>query len=138
MVAEWLKPQGWRGTALAASRNGPGAAGLRHPDGHDLGRRCYTRLMDAVDTVLDNLEELHLRDRHQVPTAYTAYLEHLTAMLPADVRCELRTGIPIVRLMETLYDIQGKLMARRSERMVDRVASSRRLERPASIPGFVG
>jgi hypothetical protein len=94
--------------------------------------------MDAVDTVLGNLEELHLRDRDRVPTAYTSRLAHLSAMLPADVRCELRTGIPIVRLMESLYDIQGKLMARRSGRRADRPASSRRMDRPASIPGFVG
>jgi hypothetical protein len=111
MIAEWRNPQKQRGT--------------------------YAGLMDAVDAVLDNLEELHLRDRHRVPTAYVTHLEHLAEMLPADVRCELRTGIPIVRLMDTLYDIQGNLMARRSARRLDR-AMPRRMERPVSIPGFTG
>jgi hypothetical protein len=123
-------------SAPASSRNGLDAgeraiAGghCRHRQ-HDLCRRCITWLIDAVDDVLNNLEQLHLLDRRRVPAAYAAPLERLTAVLPADVRCGLRTGIPIVRLMESLYDIQGKLMARRSGWTMDRPV--------AHIPGFGG
>jgi hypothetical protein len=122
MVAEWLDPRKERVTAFAVSRNGLVAAeraiavDLRRQHEHDRDRRCLTGLIDAIDAILDDLEHLHLLDLHRVPAAYTTRLERLTARLPADVRCELRTGTPIARLMESLYTIQGKLMTRRSGR----------------------
>jgi hypothetical protein len=109
-------------TAVAVSRNGLVAAeraiavGLRRHREHDRDRRYLTGLIDAIDAVLDDLEHLHLADIQRVPAAYTTRLERLTAQLPADVRCELRTGIPIVSLMESLYTVQGRLMTRRSGR----------------------
>ena len=104
MVAEWFDPRKERAT-------GPGRGPERGRD-----RRELTELIDAVDAVLDALQHLHLADLHRVPTAYTTQLEHLTARLPAEVRSDLRTGIPIATLMESLYSIQGKLMTRRSGR----------------------
>jgi hypothetical protein len=103
MVAEWLDPRTER-TARCEHR----------PD-----RRHLTGLIDAIDSVLDDLERLHLADLHWVPAAYTTRLERLSARLPADVRSELRTGIRIAGLMETLYTIQGRLMSRRSGRTGD-------------------
>jgi len=79
-------------------------------------RRYLTGLIDAVDAILDDLEHLHLDDLRRVPIAYAPRLERLTARLPAEVRSELRTGIPISCLMESLYTVQGKLMTRRSSR----------------------
>jgi hypothetical protein len=103
MVAEWLDPRRERPT--------------RHEHGPD--RRHLTGLIDAIDSVLDDLEHLHLADLHWVPAAYTTRLQRLSARLPADVRSELRTGIRIASLMETLYAIQGRLMSRRSGRTGD-------------------
>jgi hypothetical protein len=81
--------------------------------------RGLTGLIDAVDAVLDDLEQLHLLDLHRVPASFATRLERLTASLPANVRSDLPTGIPIVGLMESLYSIQGKLMTRRSARTGD-------------------
>jgi hypothetical protein len=77
-------------------------------------RRYLTGLIDAVDATLDDLEHLHLEDHRRVPVAYASRLDRLSARLPAEVRSELRTGIPITSLMETLYTIQGRLMTFRS------------------------
>jgi hypothetical protein len=103
MVAEWLDPRRERTTAYE----------------HGPDRRHLTGLIDAIDSVLDDLERLHLADLHWVPAAYTTRLERLSARLPGDVRSELRTGIRIASLMETLYAIQGRLMSRRSGRTGD-------------------
>jgi hypothetical protein len=81
--------------------------------------RGLSGLIEDIDAVLDGLEQLHLLDQHRVPASYAARLEHLSASLPADVRCDLPTGTTIARLMETLYAIQGKLMSRRSGRTGD-------------------
>lgn len=81
--------------------------------------RGLTGPIDAIDAVLDDLEQLHLLDVHRVPASFATRLEHLTASLPADARRDLATGIPIVGLMESLYSIQGKLMTRRSARTGD-------------------
>jgi hypothetical protein len=96
----------------------------------DPDRRRLTRVIDAIDDILETLEHLHLRDRHEVPAAFTPRLDRLTAALPPDLRFELRTGVPIVTLMESLYAIQGNLMYRRTGRPGD----------PASrtIPGWIG
>ena len=65
-----------------------------------------------------------------MPVAFTSRLDRLTAALPPELRYELRTGVPIVALMESLYAIQGKLMSRRTEGSGD---SGRR-----TIPGWIG
>lgn len=96
----------------------------------DPDRRRLTRVIDAIDDILDTLEHLHLRDRHEVPVSITPRLDRLTAALPPDLRLELRTGVPIVALMESLYAIQGKLMSRRTGHSDD--APSR------AIPGWIG
>jgi hypothetical protein len=101
MVAEWLGPRSERTT-----QHGP-------------DRRHLTGLIDAIDSLLEDLERLHLADLHWVPAAYTTRLERLNAQLPADVRSELRSGIRIASLMEALYAIQGRLMSRRSGRTGD-------------------
>lgn len=78
-----------------------------------------TGLIEGIDAVLGDLEQMHLLDLHRVPASFAARLERLTAILPADLRCDLPTGIPIVGMMESLYAIQGKLMTRRSGRTGD-------------------
>jgi hypothetical protein len=88
------------------------ALGLRRE--HDRERGFLTEVIDAIDAIVGDLEQLHLLDVHRVPAAYATRLERLTASLPADVRCELRAGIPIASLMECLWTVQGKLMTRRS------------------------
>jgi len=93
-------------------------------------RRRITRVIDAIDDILETLEHLHLRDRHEVPVAFTARLDRLTAALPPDLRYELRTGVPIVALMESLYTIQGNLMNRRTGRSGD--------SGHPTIPGWIG
>lgn len=97
------------------------------------GDRPYlTGLIDAVDAILDDLEHLHLDDLRRVPVAYASRLERLSARLPAEVRSELSTGIPISSLMESLYTVQGKLMTRRSAR------SGYAFREDAATPGPIG
>jgi len=96
----------------------------------DADRRRITRVIEAIDDILETLEHLHLRDRHEVPAAFTTRLERLTAALPPDLRYELRTGVPIVALMESLYTIQGELMSRRTGGSGD--------SGPTTIPRWIG
>ena len=121
-VAEWRDPR--QVTALAISPSGLVATGRaiaeRRRSEQERDRdRGLTGLIDAIDAVLDDLEQLHLLDLHRVPASFATRLERLTASLPADVRSDLPTGIPIVGLMESLYAIQGRLMTRRAGRTGD-------------------
>ena len=99
-------------------------------DDPDYERSRLTRVINAIDDLLDTLERLHLRDRHEVPPHIRSRLDRLTAALPPDLRFELRIGVPIVCLMESLYTIQGTLMSRRTSQPDD---SGRR-----PFPGWIG
>lgn len=79
-------------------------------------RRSLSVLIDAVDGVLDELENLHLLDQRLVPPGYGVRLQRLVAILPADLHSDLRAEVSIAGLMESLYCVLGKLMARRSRR----------------------
>ncbi len=94
------------------------AEGRRSQEERDRDRGL-SGLIEAIDAVLDGLEQLHLLDQHRVPASFAPRLEHLSTSLPAELRCDLPTGTTIVGLMETLYAIQGKLMTRRSGRTGD-------------------
>jgi hypothetical protein len=82
----------------------------------DAVRRSLSVLIDAVDGVLDELENLHLLDQRQVPPGYGVRLQRLVAILPADLHSDLRAEVSIAGLMASLYRVLGKLMARRSRR----------------------
>jgi hypothetical protein len=58
----------------------------------DPDRRRLTRIINAIDDLLENLEHLHLRDRHVVPTSYATRLDFLTATLPPELRYETIPG----------------------------------------------
>ncbi|MEA2671861.1 MAG: hypothetical protein QOG45_2081 [Chloroflexota bacterium] len=67
-----------------------------------------------IDGLIADLEELHLTERKRVPPSYEVRLVQLTAILPPEVRQELRSRVTIVHLMDRLYEIQGRLLARKA------------------------
>jgi len=89
-------------------------AGIRHRWRSDAERRRMAEPIRLIDALIADLEELHLTDRKRVPPSYEARLGHLTAVLPVDVRTELRSRVTIVHLMDRLYEIQGRLLARKA------------------------
>ena len=89
-------------------------AGIRDRWRSDAERRRMAEPVRLIDALIADLEELHLTDRKRVPPSYEARLSELTAILPPDVRQELRSRVTIVHLMDRLYEIQGRLLARKS------------------------
>jgi hypothetical protein len=89
-------------------------AGIRYRWRSDAERRRMAEPIRLIDGLIADLEELHLTDRKRVPPSYEARLMHLTAALPPDVRQELRSRVTIVHLMDRLYEIQGRLLARKA------------------------
>ena len=88
--------------------------GVRHHWRSDAQRRRISNPVRLIDGLIADLEELHLADRKRVPSSFDERLRHLTAVLAPEVRQELRARVTIVHLMEQLYEIQGRLLARRS------------------------
>ncbi len=76
-------------------------------------RRLADLPVRTIDTILAELEELHLQGRKRVPETYDARLDRLIASLPDECRLELRSRITIVHLMDRLYAIQDRLLSRR-------------------------
>jgi hypothetical protein len=79
-------------------------------------RRLADLPVRTIDALLAELEELHLANRKRVPETYDARLQALLDTLPADCRLELRSRITITHLMDRLYAIQDRLLARRAGR----------------------
>ena len=63
-----------------------------------------------VDSLLSDLEELHLIGKSRVPLNYARRLDALTGALPAAMRRPLRAGVTIVHLMDELFAIQEDLL----------------------------
>src|ERR1700739_1262403 len=89
-------------------------AGIRHRWQSDAERRRRAQPTRLIDGLIADLEELHLTDRKRVPPSYEGRLMHLMTILPPDVRQELRSRVTIVHLMDRLYEIQGRLLARKA------------------------
>ncbi|HVS44277.1 MAG TPA: hypothetical protein VMU20_18650 [Candidatus Dormibacteraeota bacterium] len=89
-------------------------AGIRHRWKSDAERRRMAEPIRLIDGLIADLEELHLTDRKRVPPSYEGRLMHLTMILPPEVRQELRSRVTIVHLMDRLYEIQGRLLARKA------------------------
>jgi hypothetical protein len=68
----------------------------------------------AVDSLIDELEELHLGGRKRVPDGFLQRLDALNATLPSDLRVEPRARVTIVHLMDRLYEVQDALFSRKS------------------------
>jgi hypothetical protein len=86
----------------------------------DRQRRQFARMrlecpIHEIDRLISELEELLLLGRARVPSSLEARLTRLAATLPAPAP-ELRTGVTIVRLMDQLYEVQGRLLNRRVDR----------------------
>ena len=74
-------------------------AGIRHRWKSDAERRRMAEPIRLIDGLIADLEELHLTDRKRVPPSYEGRLMHLTAVLPPEVRQELRdTGVTAVNV----------------------------------------
>jgi hypothetical protein len=95
-------------------------AEIRRRMRHEERRRELRRRADlpvrAIDSMLAELEELHLAGRKRVPDTLDDRLERLSDAIPADCRRELRSRITIVHLMDRLYSIQDCLLSRRVAR----------------------
>jgi len=95
-------------------------AEIRRRMRHEEHRRELRRRADlpvrAIDSMLAELEELHLAGRKRVPDTLDDRLERLSDAIPADCRRELRSRITIVHLMDRLYSIQDCLLSRRVAR----------------------
>ena len=89
-------------------------AGIRYRWRSDAERRRMAEPIRLIDGLIADLEELHLTERKRVPPSYEARLIQLTAILPPEVRQELRSRVTIVHLMDRLYEIQGRLLARKA------------------------
>jgi hypothetical protein len=103
-------------TALEATN-----AEIRRRAQHEQRRREQRRLAQrpvrAIDALIAELEEMHLRGRKRVPESFDERLEALSATLPADCRSdELRSRITISHLMDRLYAIQDCLFRRQGGR----------------------
>jgi hypothetical protein len=80
-------------------------------------RRLAQRPVRAIDALIAELEEMHLRGRKRVPETFDDRLEALNATLPEDCRSEeLRSRITIAHLMDRLYAIQDCLFRRQPGR----------------------
>jgi len=80
-------------------------------------RRLAQRPVRAIDALIAELEEMHLRGRKRVPETFDDRLEALNATLPDDCRSdELRSRITIAHLMDRLYAIQDCLFRRQGGR----------------------
>ena len=89
-------------------------AGIRHRWKSDAERRRMAEPIRLIDGLIADLEELHLTDRKRVPPSYEGRLMRLFDVLPVDIRQELRSRVTIVHLMDRLYEIQGRLLARKA------------------------
>jgi hypothetical protein len=65
-----------------------------------------------IDELVEDLEVLHLMGRRRVPDAYRERVEALRAVLPADLRLDVRTGITITHLLDVLFDLRAILVPR--------------------------
>lgn len=97
--------------------------GIRHASG-DLAidlvnalrrRRSQARValpLRLADDLLVDLEELNLGGRRRVPVGWEPRLARLVAALPAEVSDlpELRTNILATRLMDSLFELEDRLL----------------------------
>jgi len=67
-----------------------------------------------IDSLLEDLEGLHLCGRKRVPASWESRLRAVSAAVPPACRQDLRTRIKIINLMDRLYEMQEKLLLRQS------------------------
>ena len=63
-----------------------------------------------IDRMLDELETMNLSGRRRVPLGWEPRLQRFLASIPAGCRQELRGNISPNRLMDSLYEIQDRLL----------------------------
>ena len=105
---------GWAGMSALQETKEQILVGIRYRWRSDAERRRVAEPIRLIDGLLADLEELHLTDRKRVPPSYEARLIQLAAVLAPEVRQELRCRVTIVHLMGRLYEIQGRLLARKA------------------------
>jgi hypothetical protein len=77
-------------------------------------RERLTKAIDAVDAVLDRLEELNLDERSRLPETADVRIALALKSVPVELRPALSQRESIRRLMNDLYRAQERLMALRS------------------------
>lgn len=96
------------------STNAEIIAGLRRERARHEERDRLVAPIRVVDSLIADLEELHLAGRMRVPDAFVERLEALDAILPEGLRVEPRSRITIVHLMDELYEVQAALLVRKT------------------------
>lgn len=72
-------------------------------------RARYDRAIQALDVLIEDIEQLNLADRSRVPIAWQPRLARLACMLPVECGARLRAGISPARLLDSVYDIQQEV-----------------------------
>jgi hypothetical protein len=72
----------------------------------------------AVDQILHELEEIHLKGGIKVPAVTIAKIERLLETLPPDCRREFPLRTTITRVMDHLYGVQDCLLTRKDRARV--------------------
>ncbi len=64
-----------------------------------------------IDEMVEELEQMNLREQRRVPTSFRARLDRLTARLPAVCQHRLASRASPTRLMDELWRIQAELLS---------------------------
>lgn len=72
-------------------------------------RARYDRAIQALDLLIEDIEQLNLADRSRVPVAWQPRLARLASELPVECGVRLRAGISPARLLDSVYDIQQEV-----------------------------
>jgi hypothetical protein len=73
-------------------------------------RYAFQRMLEATDRLLWRLEEMNRDDKKSVGPALRADLRRLAATMPASVREPLRDGGQVQETLDSLFEVQERLL----------------------------
>ena len=76
------------------------------------------RPVAQLDSIFEDLEELHLAGGIKVPAVMITRIERFLATIPQECRAEFPLRTTITRVMDNLYAIQDRLLSRKDARRV--------------------
>ncbi|MBO0703658.1 MAG: hypothetical protein J2P38_12040 [Candidatus Dormibacteraeota bacterium] len=72
-------------------------------------RRRFDRAIQALDLLIEDIEQLNLAGRSRVPMDWQLRLARLASELPVECGPRLRAGVSPQRLLDNVYDIQQEV-----------------------------